>query len=342
MLLNLKHIKDTDSTIKSSSHYEIDMEEFKVGESVFSMKNKIVATLVHKIGRDKFDKLLQESVESIRKITCRHLSCSNKCQMKYTRKKLTVSNYCSKECFMDRPERHNRIQAAHQCFCRYCNSSFQHTSPINPKSKKDTNVCYSPDCRKKSSELRGKAIKDTHWTKRDDAAEISKRKSESRICSEKKRREKWGPRIPWNKGKTGIYSKETIEKIRDAALKQIEKAVYRKTNIEKAIEQLLIGLNINYKYSFILQKRQYDFLLIDYNIIIECDGDYWHANPKSYGDETGKKKLTQRQRMKRKDDLVKNKIAEYNNYIILRFWGWDINHHLEDVKVKILEEIQKK
>ncbi|WP_147294880.1 hypothetical protein [Oceanobacillus arenosus] len=37
----------------------------------------------------------------------------------------------------------------------------------------------------------------------------------------------------WNSGKTGIYSEETIEKIRSATLKQMEKRVFQETNIEK-------------------------------------------------------------------------------------------------------------
>ncbi len=57
------------------------------------------------------------------------------------------------------------------------------------------------------------------------------------------------------------------------------KKPYRKTEIEKTIEKFLLENNIKHKYNFLLDKYQYDFLLYDYNTIIEIKGDYWHAKP---------------------------------------------------------------
>ncbi|MGD6803907.1 endonuclease domain-containing protein [Rossellomorea aquimaris] len=130
----------------------------------------------------------------------------------------------------------------------------------------------------------------------------------------------------WNSGKTGIYSEETIEKIRQSTLKQMEEQTFRKTNIEIIMEKFLKSNHINYKYSFILQKRQYDFLLVDYNLIIECDGDYWHANPKFYPNPAD----WQIERIK--NDHIKNEIAKRNNFKIIRFWEDDIVNNLEYVK----------
>lgn len=75
--------------------------------------------------------------------------------------------------------------------------------------------------------------------------------------------------------------------------------------------------------------------MLDFNCIIECDGDYWHANPIVY-EEIGKK-LSEKQRMKRLDDKIKNKIANDNGYKILRFWEHDINNNFEYVKSEILK-----
>lgn len=137
----------------------------------------------------------------------------------------------------------------------------------------------------------------------------------------------------WNSGKTGIYSDETIEKIRQAAIEQFENGAFQKTSIEKAMEELLQEMNLNYKYSFIIEKRQYDFLLTDYNIIIECDGDYWHANPKFFPEP--KDWQIERQEI----DREKNRIAEDSGYIILRFWEDDINNDLEYVQQKIASHV---
>ncbi|WP_456274072.1 endonuclease domain-containing protein [Bacillus sp. AK031] len=130
----------------------------------------------------------------------------------------------------------------------------------------------------------------------------------------------------WNSGKTGIYSEETIEKIRQATLRQMEDQVFQKTKIEYIIEKYLKKLNVNYKYSFILQKRQFDFLLVEYQIIIECDGDYWHANPKFYPEP----KDWQKERSQ--IDLEKNEIAQRNGYQITRFWEDDILNNFDYVK----------
>jgi very-short-patch-repair endonuclease len=130
----------------------------------------------------------------------------------------------------------------------------------------------------------------------------------------------------WNSGKTGVYSKETIEKIRSATLKQMEDQIFKKTKIEKVMEEYLINQNIDYKYSFILEKRQYDFLLKDYKLIIECDGDYWHANPKFFPNP-------EEWQLKRiKIDKEKNKIAINNGYRIQRFWEDDILNNFENIQ----------
>jgi len=100
---------------------------------------------------------------------------------------------------------------------------------------------------------------------------------------------------------------------------------YKKTNIEKKVEDYLKLREINYKYNFIISNNQFDFLLIDYSIIIEVHGDYWHANPKIYG--SGKIELNDRQVFKVKRDIEKNNyIKENTNYNILYIWESDIKN----------------
>ncbi|MFC4022813.1 endonuclease domain-containing protein [Oceanobacillus longus] len=136
----------------------------------------------------------------------------------------------------------------------------------------------------------------------------------------------------WNSGKTGIYSQETIEKIRNSTLKQMQSKNFRKTNIEKIMERFLIHNDINYRYSFILKQRQYDFLLLDYNVIVECDGDYWHANPKFFPIPQDWQVIRQ------ETDLIKNEIA---GYVILRFWEDDILNNFQTVESAIYDLLAK-
>ncbi|MFD1850605.1 endonuclease domain-containing protein [Oceanobacillus bengalensis] len=130
----------------------------------------------------------------------------------------------------------------------------------------------------------------------------------------------------WNSGKTGVYTEETLDKIRAATLKQMEDQVFQKTNIERILENYLQEIKVDYQYSFILEKRQFDFVLKEFNIIIECDGDYWHANPKFYP------KPANWQIERIKIDKVKNEIAKKNGYRIIRFWEDDILNNFENVR----------
>jgi very-short-patch-repair endonuclease len=63
----------------------------------------------------------------------------------------------------------------------------------------------------------------------------------------------------------------------------------KRTRIENKIFDVLFNLNIkNEQQKYIKGIGTVDFYLSDYNLIIECDGDYWHANPETYKeDRTG-------------------------------------------------------
>ena len=48
---------------------------------------------------------------------------------------------------------------------------------------------------------------------------------------------------------------------------------------EREFQKLLIELGIKYETQKIVGKKIFDFYLPDYNMIVEVDGDYYHANP---------------------------------------------------------------
>ncbi|MCK9544560.1 MAG: endonuclease domain-containing protein [Novosphingobium sp.] len=121
--------------------------------------------------------------------------------------------------------------------------------------------------------------------------------------------------------------------MRNAALDQLKNHKFKKTNIEIKIENFLLEESIPYIYSFIIDKRQYDFFIPDASLVIEADGDYWHGNPNRYNN------LTDRQLFKQKDDKIKDLIAKRNNLNIIRFWETDIIKNFEKVKEKIKNNI---
>ena len=115
-----------------------------------------------------------------------------------------------------------------------------------------------------------------------------------------------------------LYGKTSLELCREALNRN------RKTSIEVIVENILLKNNINfifryrvpYKYSY----KEYDFYLPTLNILIECDGDFWHANPIKYDLNN----LKEVQRVNIKNDKIKNELAKQIELTLLRFWENDI------------------
>lgn len=152
--------------------------------------------------------------------------------------------------------------------------------------------------------------------------------------SKQKMREALKGRVPWNKGKTcpqlsestkgknnGMYGKkhseetrtkisnalnleETKRKLRLARSKQI--LPQKDTSIEIIMQNALIKHEVPFEtHVSLLGKYQADIKIG--NLIVECDGDYWHTLP-------------DRVESDRMRDIDLNE-AGYN---ILRFWGSEI------------------
>jgi len=114
----------------------------------------------------------------------------------------------------------------------------------------------------------------------------------------------------------------------------MKKGRIKKTKQEKIFEEFLINNKINYTYSYIYKRRQFDFLLHDYKLIVELQGDYWHANPDYwdiYGNDPTKKKLYETQIMKKKDDIIKKQLIKDSKFDFVEFWEYDIHNNFSYV-----------
>jgi len=115
-------------------------------------------------------------------------------------------------------------------------------------------------------------------------------------------------------------SPETIRKIKEKRLYQ--KILKKDTKPEQVIQKLLYDLKIEFiKHKpiiDIIHKYQCD-IFIKPNIIIECDGDYFHNYPAG-----------------RVIDKVRNKELSERGYVVLRFWKCEIKNNLDYCKNEIL------
>ena len=90
------------------------------------------------------------------------------------------------------------------------------------------------------------------------------------------------------------------------------------TGIEIAIEAVLQSMGITFEPQAQLEKWSCDFFVPGANLVIECDGDYWHSLP----------------RMQRKD-AIKDQWLQDHGYQVLHLSERDINQDIEQCKDRI-------
>lgn len=111
------------------------------------------------------------------------------------------------------------------------------------------------------------------------------------------------------------------------------------TKIENVMARELIIRKIPFVKQFIVDSKFVcDFAIPYAKIIIECDGDYWHANPEIYN--LGKLDMRQRKNLQR--DKFKDEYLTKNGWIVLRFFESDIKKDLTKCVNKIEKVVIKK
>jgi len=99
---------------------------------------------------------------------------------------------------------------------------------------------------------------------------------------------------------------------------------YRITKPQRSVQAYLDERSIRYKQNGLLDRFSYDFILLDSRCIIEVQGTYWHADPRVYGE--GKTELTDRQKFKIAQDILKKEVAETYGYTMYYIWEAEIKN----------------
>lgn len=115
-------------------------------------------------------------------------------------------------------------------------------------------------------------------------------------------------------------------------------------SIEFIMASLLKSLNLDFEYESVhnIDTNTYvpDFYIKDYNLVIECFGDYWHANPKYY---TSTNTIFRHpvNRIYERDGL-KRLNFENSGYQYIVFWEYDLRNNLEEIKQQLCSILKKK
>jgi hypothetical protein len=147
-----------------------------------------------------------------------------------------------------------------------------------------------------------------------------------------------------------VSKKQKVKKV----LKKFEwkDGKHRESKPEKAIKDLLIGLNIpfhqEYRLSHKNKIKSYDFCIYEYKmgieqlnwrLLIEVHGDYWHSLCFFEGIKK-RHKLTKIQKKNLRNDILKRKICKYNQIPIIYVWENEIKNNPDLVKEKIVNSIK--
>lgn len=143
---------------------------------------------------------------------------------------------------------------------------------------------------------------------------------------------------------------EIREILRKNTLKMYESGSFPKqtnTKPERQIKEELLkrgykeGFDFIHQYKF-MNKFMCDFCFPNKKIIIEVDGDFWHANPNKYPEES---QLYKHQLKGRGRDKSKNAyISKFDNgtWTLLRFWESDIKKDVSKCVDRIEEVLVNK
>lgn len=117
---------------------------------------------------------------------------------------------------------------------------------------------------------------------------------------------------------------------------------FKMNQIEYTIASVLNELEVNWEYEkvFHIESNTYvpDFYLPDYDIIIECYGDFWHANPRYMkSNDTTHKYVMASSVWERDERRIKELLTKVSNVLIL--WETDILDDSQKCKQQIIEMI---
>lgn len=140
-------------------------------------------------------------------------------------------------------------------------------------------------------------------------------------------------------GHTGKkHSTETIKKLRENTAKMYQEKRYnRVTQIEIKVRDFLNELDLEFSEQYFFKYYSLDFALEKYKICIECQGTYFHVDPRIY--PNGPISKVQKRNFGR--DKAKKKFLNNNGWTLIELWETEINDgQFKDILICKLKELK--
>ena len=99
---------------------------------------------------------------------------------------------------------------------------------------------------------------------------------------------------------------------------------------EREFKRLLKELKVNFEVQKIVGNKIFDFYIPHANLLVEIDGDYWHANPSKVKVEN----INKVQAKNMRNDTFKDALAAGMGFSIERVWENDLKVNYKIVKEK--------
>lgn len=283
--------------------------------------------------------------------------CSVECQHKSYRKKTAERvQICCQSCGLEFEERKNKVEKYGVKYCsKKCSGLHKKITYL-----KEGNPAFGTKHtqeRKNNTSIRTKQL----WKSEEYRNKIKKSISkfvevfghypgtdyESKIKRKKTMIERYNVSHNWigkygerdcDKTTLDIYGKTSVQMLIDYS-----HFYNKKTDIEKIFQIILEELEIPFQCKFRIYDKEkinfwfkeYDFLIINTNVLIEVDGDYWHGNESIFNE------LSDFQKSVQLNDKIKENFANTEGYDVVRFWGSDVKKNSYEVKNKIKEIWEK-
>lgn len=97
---------------------------------------------------------------------------------------------------------------------------------------------------------------------------------------------------------------------------------------ERVFADMMKDLGVEFESQKVIDNKIYDFYIPSKNLIVEVDGDYFHANPLIYES----KDLNKMQIRNVKNDVYKDILAKGRGFELERVWEYDLNNNYEEQK----------